>query len=215
MDGCKVAIVVPAYNEASTISNIIKTVREYGTPIVVDDGSTDNTGFLAKESGAVLVSHIRNMGYEEALNSGFKKADELDVNFIITIDADGQHNPILIKKFIDCFSANCDVVIGVRSKRQRFAEHLFAWYTNYFFGIKDPLCGMKAYKTSFYRTRGIFDSFRSVGTELAIFAARNGYKINQIEFEVKDRDGKSKFGDIISGNYKIIRAMIYTMTYAK
>ncbi len=215
MDGYKVGVVIPAFNEATTISNIVRTVSEYGIPIVVDDGSTDKTGLLAKESGAVLISHPRNLGYDEALNSGFKKAAELDVKFIISIDADGQHNPLLIKKFIDSFSSNCDVVIGIRSRRQRLAEHFFAWYTNYRFGIKDPLCGMKAYKTSLYRMKGTFDSFGSVGTELAIFAARNGYKINQIEFDVKERDGKSRFGHIVSGNYKIIRAMIHFMTHAK
>ena len=215
MDGYKVGVVIPAFNEATTISNIVRTVSEYGIPIVVDDGSTDKTGFLAKESGAVLISHSKNLGYDEALNSGFKKAAELDVKFIISIDADGQHNPLLIKKFIDSFSSNCDVVIGIRSRRQRLAEHFFAWYTNYRFGIKDPLCGMKAYKTSLYRMKGSFDSFGSVGTELAIFAARNGHKINQVEFEVKERDGKSRFGHIVSGNYKIIRAMFYFMTHVK
>lgn len=215
MDGYKVGIVIPAFNEAATISNIVSAVSEYGIPIVVDDGSTDNTGLYAKESGAFLVSHSKNLGYDSALNSGFKKAAELNVEYIISIDADGQHNPSIIKEFIDSFSVDCDVVIGIRSRRQRLAEHFFAWYTNYFFGIKDPLCGMKAYKTTLYKAKGIFDSFGSVGTELAVFAARNGYKIKQIKFDVQERDGKSRFGHVVSGNYKIIRAMFYFMTHAK
>ena len=74
---------------------------------------------------------------------------------------------------------------------------------------------MKAYRTSVYKSQGHFDSFGSVGTELAIYAARKGYKITQIEFEVKDRNGKSRFGQVLSGNYKIIRAMMYFISGLK
>jgi glycosyltransferase involved in cell wall biosynthesis len=211
MGKCRVAIVIPALNESATITGIIEVTRRYGVVIVIDDGSSDGTAELAEASGAIIVTHEKNQGYDVAINSGFKKAAELGAQIIITIDADGQHDPSLIQKFIDVIDAGADIVIGIRNYRQRFAEHLFAWYTNLRFEIKDPLCGMKAYRTHLYTSLGHFDSYGSVGTELTIFAAKKGYRIGQIQFSVRERRGKSRFGQIISANYKIIRALMQSL----
>lgn len=210
MDRSRVVIVIPALNESATIAGVVEAAGRYGLPIVVDDGSADNTAALAAQAGAVVVSHEYNRGYDAALNSGFMKAAELGSEIIITVDADGQHDPSLIQKFIDAIDAGADVVAGIRSRRQRFAEHLFAWYANWHFRIKDPLCGMKAYRTVVYEALGHFDAFGSIGTELIIFAAKHGYRLGQIEFEVRERKGQSRFGQVLAGNYKIIRAMLLT-----
>ena len=214
MDKCRVGIVIPALNESATIVGIVEAVVKYGVPIVVDDGSTDSTGALALNSGAVVVAHKYNRGYDEALNSGFNKAADLGSKIIVTVDADGQHDPLLIEKFIAVIDLGFDVVVGVRNKRQRFAEHLFAWYTFLRFGIKDPLCGMKAYRTPVYANQGYFDSYGSIGTELIIFAAEKKYRIKQIAFNVRERKGASRFGQVISSNYKIIRALIFSIYFA-
>lgn len=215
MDRYRVGIVIPALNESATIKRIVESVGVHGYPIVVDDGSTDNTAELARHAGAIVVSHEKNRGYDATLNSGFKKAAELGSNIIITIDADGQHDPSLIQQFIDAIDAGADIVVGVRNRRQRFAESLFAWYTRLRFGIKDPLCGMKAYRIDIYKALGHFDSYGSIGTELTIFAAMHGYSAEQIDFEVRERNGQSRFGKILSGNYKIIRAMLFSVWCVK
>ncbi|MBE0613484.1 MAG: glycosyltransferase family 2 protein [Burkholderiales bacterium] len=211
MDRSRVGIVIPALNESATILSIVKAVGIYGVPIVVDDGSTDTTAELAFRGGAVVVSHENNRGYDVALDSGFKKAAELGSEIIITVDADGQHDPALIQKFMDAIDAGADVVVGIRSRRQRFAEHCFAWYANHRFGIKDPLCGMKSYRTAVYRELGHFDSYGSIGTELMTFAAKKGYRLSQISFDVRERNGRPRFGKVLAGNYKIIRAMMLSM----
>lgn len=208
MDRSRIAIVIPALNESTTIVVVVETAGRYGVPIVVDDGSTDNTAALAKLAGAVVVSHENNWGYDAALNSGFKKAAEMGSDVIITVDADGQHDPSLIQKFIDAIDAGADVVVGVRSRRQRLAEHVFAWYTRSRYGINDPLCGMKAYQKNVYCALGYFDSYGSIGTELMLFAAKNRYRLGKVPFVVRERLGSSRFGRIFSGNYKIIRAML-------
>ena len=183
----------------------------YGLPIVVNDGSTDQTACLAAEAGAVVVSHVQNRGYDEALNSGFEKAAESGCEIIITLDADGQHNPALIAGFIEKIDAGADMVVGIRDQFQRLGEHLFAIYTYYRFGIKDPLSGIKAYRCSLYKELGHFDSSGSIGTELMIYAARNSYKIDQSPFEVMDRQGQSRFGQTLQGNFKIFRALFLAM----
>ena len=96
MDRSRVAIVIPALNESQTIVGVVAAAADYGVPIVVDDGSTDGTAALSIQAGAVVVSHQKNLGYDSALNSGFKKAADLGCEIIVTLDADGQHEPSLI-----------------------------------------------------------------------------------------------------------------------
>jgi len=215
MDRSRVGIVIPAFNESATIAGVVALAGHYGMPIVVDDGSSDATAELAMCNGAVVVAHKRNCGYDGALNSGFIKAAEIDCEVIITVDADGQHDPSLIQRFIDEIDAGMDVVVGVRSRKQRLAEHMFALYTNLRFGIKDPLCGMKAYRATVYEALGHFDSYSSIGTELTIYAAKKGYQLSQIPFIVRERKDQPRFGRVLVANYKILRALVLSIWHVK
>jgi hypothetical protein len=127
------------------------------------------------------------------------------------MDSDGQHDPAFIQIFVEMIASGGDVVVGIRNERQRLSEHLFAWYTNLRFGIKDPLCGMKAYRNSVYESLGHFDSYGSVGTELMIYAAKNHFKIRQARIEVRERQGQSRFGQILAANYKIMNALLFSL----
>ncbi len=211
MDRSKIGLVIPAYNESATIYEVVKAASEYGQPIVVNDCSNDDTAQLAEQAGAIVVNHLTNLGYDAALNSGFIKAAELDCQFIITLDADGQHNPKLIQKFIDELDKGLDLVLGVRSAKPRVSEHLFAVTTRIRFGIKDPLCGMKGYTIETYNKLGHFDKYRSIGTELMLFAARQKLAIVQIPFKVCERQDEPRFGNVIKANLKILRAMVLSV----
>ena len=211
MERHRVGIVIPALNEAATVSEIVSAAYQYGVPIVVDDGSTDGTANLAAGAGALVIVHKGNLGYDAALNSGFVEASKIGFDVIVTLDADGQHSPNLLERFIAGIEDGHDVVIGVRSRRQRVAEHVFAWYTKWRYGIRDPLCGMKAYHSSVFRDLGHFDSYGSVGTELAIYAARSGYRIGQEYFIVRARADKPRFGKVLYANYRIFRAMFLSL----
>jgi glycosyltransferase involved in cell wall biosynthesis len=208
VDRSCLAIVIPAYNEESTIAGVVRAVVRYGVTIVVDDGSTDQTVDFAREAGAEVVSHIGNLGYDAALNTGFICADQMGCNFVITMDADGQHNPSLLSTFTEALDKHADLVVGVRDRRQRIAEHIFAWITNIFWGIRDPLCGMKAYRIELFKALGYFDSYGSVGTELMIYAARQNKKIIQIPVITADRIDAPRFGRKLQANLKILRALI-------
>ncbi len=208
MDRSKIGLVIPAYNEAATIYEVVKAASEYGQPIVINDCSSDDTASLAEEAGAVVVNHDKNLGYDGALNSGFVKASEIDCEYIITLDADGQHNPALIQQFINELDKGADVVLGVRSNKPRISEHLFALFTYAKYRIKDPLCGMKGYQIKVYNRLGHFDSYRSIGTELMLYAARNKFSIIQIPFIVGERQDAPRFGSLVKANAKILRAMV-------
>jgi glycosyltransferase involved in cell wall biosynthesis len=214
MDKSRIVIVIPAFNESATIKGIVESVSTFGIAIVVDDGSTDNTAKLAMQAGAVVVTHD-NRGYDAALNSGFRKAAELEALIIITLDADGQHNPSAIRQFVDAIDSGADVVVGTRSRQQRFAEYLFSVYTSFRFGVKDPLCGMKAYRIGIYEALGHFDSYKSIGTELLVYAAMKGYRIGQVDLDLRKRHDHPRFGSLFLANYKIVRSLILSFWYIK
>lgn len=211
MDKYRVAIVIPAFNESATIREIVEATGKRGVPIVVDDGSEDQTADLALQVGANVVVHEHNRGYDAALESGFRKAAEIGCQVVITFDADGQHDPMFIEQFINQIDSGADAVVGVRSARQRAAEHAFGWYTGLRYGIRDPLCGLKAYRMELFHSLGHFDSYESIGTELIIYAARHGARIDQIPFQVRARKDKSRFGKALSGNLRIFRAMVLAL----
>jgi glycosyltransferase involved in cell wall biosynthesis len=84
--------------------------------VVIDDGSTDNTGEVARASGALTLRHVVNRGLGAALRTGFayalSRGDTYDA--VITLDADGQHNPAEIENFIAALDAGAEVIIGRR-----------------------------------------------------------------------------------------------------
>jgi glycosyltransferase involved in cell wall biosynthesis len=203
----QIGIIIPAYNEAATIRSIVQSASQFGIPIVVDDGSIDGTGDLAQATGARLVRHAANCGYDRTLNSGFAFANESGFEYVVTIDADGQHDPLILEKFIQALDSGADVVIGVRDCLQRFAEHVFSWVGYIKWRMRDPLCGMKAYRIDIFRELGHFDSYGSIGTELAIYAAKSGKQIAQLAVKTRSRADVSRFGKNFLANQKIFRAL--------
>lgn len=210
MVGPRLGIVIPALNEESSIGAVIRGCRMQGLPIVVDDGSSDRTTDVALIEGAEVVRHERNRGYDAALNSGLQRAADLDCAFVVTIDADGQHDPAIIQRFLALLEGGADVVVGVRDRRARLSERVFGWVTEFLYGLSDPLCGLKGYRLSLYRSLGHVDSFGSVGTELTLYAVRNGYRLEQVPLVIRERAGQSRFGHRVRANFVIGRAMLGT-----
>jgi glycosyltransferase involved in cell wall biosynthesis len=194
-------------NEAKTIGRIVMDAARHGRPIVVDDGSSDDTAEAAAAAGADVVSHGKNRGYDAALNSGFARARDLDCEWVVTLDADGQHDVKLLDLFLGELGSGADVVVGIRDRQQRFAEALFARFGWWAWRLRDPLCGMKGYRMSVYRMHGCFDSCRSIGTELAISAAVRRLDVRQVPIQTRGRTDRARFGNI-RGNIRILRALL-------
>jgi glycosyltransferase involved in cell wall biosynthesis len=114
VDGEIIAL-IPAYNEAVHIEQVVKAALAYMPVVVVDDGSVDGTPGAAALAGAKVVAHRSNLGKGAALNTGFAYATERGVAAAVTLDADGQHDPTEIPHFVDAFRAGRgDIVIGQR-----------------------------------------------------------------------------------------------------
>lgn len=89
-----IAAVIPAYNEATRVAAVVRDAARYAARvIVVDDGSTDATGEAARHEGALVVRHAENCGTGAATMTGIDAARQLGATVVITLDADGQHDP--------------------------------------------------------------------------------------------------------------------------
>src|SRR5512136_429823 len=96
-----IVAVIPARNEARTIGPLVAAVRAKLPVVVIDDGSTDETAALARKSGADVVSHSTNLRKGAALKTGFSWALSKGFDAVITMDADGQHDPADLDKFLN------------------------------------------------------------------------------------------------------------------
>jgi len=111
---------IPAFNEEATIARVvIGSSRHVDKVVVCDDGSSDMTGEIAGRLGAEVVRHERNLGKGAAIRSLFDFAKRLRADVVVTIDADGQHDPGEIPKLLEpILSGKADIVIGSRSLRE-------------------------------------------------------------------------------------------------
>jgi len=149
----KILAIIPAYNEEKTIGNIVKISKRYvDDVIVINDGSTDKTEEIAKKAGAKVITHKKNKGLGKSLRDGFKYALKNNFDIIITLDADGQHNPKEIPKFIEAINEGYDFVLGERDLSKyplikKIGNLFLNFITNIITGttLKDTESGFRAY----------------------------------------------------------------------
>jgi glycosyltransferase involved in cell wall biosynthesis len=210
MTGPRRVAVIPALNEEKTIAAVVEAAKAYvDVVIVVDDASTDGTATVARDSGAVVISHPARRGYDKAIGEGFAAAAEGKADIIVTLDADGQHLPSDIPGLTRPIEeGHADIVVGRRARHARVSEWLFAAIAKAVLGINDPLCGFKAYDASVYKAIGHFDTLSSIGTQLIFTAGRKGYRLAQVDIGLKTRGDIPRFGRSVVANYKIMKALV-------
>lgn len=114
----QILVLIPAYNEGERIIPVIHEAREHLPVLVVDDGSSDDTTVIAIQSGAEVLRQDPNQGKGAALRAGFSLALERRYDAVITLDADGQHDPTEIPDFVQAFRQHqVDLIIGARDFR--------------------------------------------------------------------------------------------------
>lgn len=195
-----VTILMPAYNEERSIGKTVLKVRELYPDfevLVIDDGSTDSTMQVAKDAGANVWPHPYNIGNGAAIKSGLRVAKG---EWIIMMDADGQHDPEDIGRLLE-YKGQYDMVIGARTKKSETALHrdLANYFYNKFatyvtkFKIDDLTSGFRLVRKS---TAGqyiyLLPNTFSYPTTLTMSYLRSGRSIKYLPIEVKKRVGKSK-----------------------
>ncbi len=153
----KIAIIIPVYNEAEAIGGVIEEIRSHGyhTIIVVDDGSRDESFYVASAYGVLALRHKINRGKGAAVKTGVSAANLLDLDAIVTVDGDGQHDPVDIAALVYPISVGeADVVLGSRLLNREdmpfgkvIANRVGNFFTWLFYGIlvSDSQSGFRAY----------------------------------------------------------------------
>lgn len=206
----KIVAIVPAFNEETTIGPLVSDLLSFvNSVIVVNDASTDKTASIAEKAGALLIHHTANCGYDASLNDGMKKAYKDGADIFITFDADREHDvkdiPIVVAPIIE---NKADIVTGDRQTKKHIGEKIFAFYTNFRYGIPDPLCGFKAYTKETYKRIGYFDTLTSIGTQLMIEGLHSGLRLAVVPIHSKTRTDTSRFYyRKLRGHYRILRSL--------
>jgi glycosyltransferase involved in cell wall biosynthesis len=187
---------IPAFNEEKTIAQIIlKTQKHVDTVIVCDDGSTDLTSEIAERLGAKVLRHEKNLGYGAALLSLFREAKDLNADIVVTLDADGQHNPTAIQDVIKpIIEDKADIVLGSRfleknnniPSYRRFGIKLLTRMSN---GsceeeISDAQCGFRAYNRKAMQKLKLSEEGMGISTEILQRAGEQGLRIGEVSVQV-------------------------------
>ena len=192
----KITVGIPAFNEEKNIASIISRLKDFTDSIIVcDDGSSDMTAKIAEDMGAILVKHPKNLGYGAAIRTIFLKAKDLESDVLVTLDGDGQHQIMDVKKILNPIEKNqADIVIGSRfldkksdvPKYREFGINVITKVTNVTIKNKltDAQSGLRAYSKKVLYELNLSDLGMGVSTEILIKASSKGLKIVEIPITI-------------------------------
>lgn len=159
----KLLIILPAFNEAQVIAKVLTQVKTVAAKLpveteicVINDGSSDNTAQVAKNTQATVLTHVINRGLGASLSTGLEYAKQIKADFAITMDSDGQHDPEdLITVLTPLLNQQADVVIGSRRLQstgrmpilRQLNNQAFNFLTRLLFGVvtTDSLSGFRGF----------------------------------------------------------------------
>ena len=194
-----VIAVIPAYNEEAVIESIISKTQSFVDLVIVcDDGSTDNTSKMIRKNNVIFLRNPKKMGKGFSLQCLFKEAEKYGPQMIITLDADGQHDPNDIPKFFDpILSDKYDFVIGSRflhgswtdiSPIRNFGLRILNYLHNVLlkYPYSDSQCGFRAFgKRAIEIMYKCSENGYEIETEQLILAMKYGLRMTEIPVKVK------------------------------
>ncbi len=184
----KTLVIIPAYQVAPYLKNVIDEAKKYLEDIlVVDDGSSDGSGELARDCGVIVITHETNRGKGAALKTGFDYAIRHDYEAVITLDGDGQHDPKYIPGFFKTHDkTRAGLIIGSRvhdkadmSFPRRCSNFLTSRILSYLLHtrIEDSQSGLRLITVPLLKRVRLKSDRYQLETELIIRAIQNGFKI--------------------------------------
>ncbi|MFH1045954.1 MAG: glycosyltransferase family 2 protein [Candidatus Omnitrophota bacterium] len=189
-----ICVLIPSFNEAKTIAQLVKRVlAQHLVVVVVDDGSADTTAEVAAAAGAAVLKHPHNKGKGAALKNGFRFALNKKYDAVITMDGDDQHSPDDIAHFIQAaLTSDADIIVGNRMTASRKMPKV-RWLTNKAMSslvslicrrkIPDSQCGFRLFKRAVLAEMNPLSDNYEIETEILIEASRKGFKISSIPIQ--------------------------------
>jgi len=195
------AIAIPAFDASLSVGQVASAALSYSNRVlVVDDGSSDNTGEVAKIAGAEVVSHAQNLGKGAALRLAFSILITEGFESIVTLDADGQHLPEDIPAIVAECHRGADLVLGsrdhlfdemaaIRRASNSISSRLIsiAAGTN----LVDVQTGFRAYSSKLLKVTGFPEHRFDAESAVVVRAVRAGFKIAAVPIRLGYSDGRS------------------------
>ncbi len=190
-------VAVPCYNEEMMIASVVLRARAFVDDVlVVDDGSSDRTAVLAKEAGAIVITHKVNRGYGGAIRTCFEYARDNGYDVMVILDGDGQHDPAGIPDMLQMMrQTGADIVIGSRFLGaqdgipfyRRIGQQLLDLATSSSSGtpITDTQCGFRAYGPKAIAHISVTDDSMGAGSEILAVANEQGLQLVEIPVRVR------------------------------
>jgi glycosyltransferase involved in cell wall biosynthesis len=192
MEKARTAAIIPAYNEEKHIGDVVRRTRQkLDDVLVVDDGSGDKTVDRAREAGAEVIVHPENRGKGETIKTGLRHWQERQIDFIVILDADGQHRPEEIDRFVAAaLSANePKLILGNRmddvSSMPRLRQMVNRWMSRRISAvcgqaIPDTQCGFRMLHRQLIPDLLGGAARFDYETEMLIVASRRGFRIDSV-----------------------------------
>ena len=206
----RICILIPAYNAQETLGSVLKKIEPFKIDtVVIDDGSSDETKRVALENGVHLLEHPFNLGKGAALRTGFQYLLQRDYHLVITLDADGQHDPSEIPSLLKIFqTVNPDLLIG--SRAAEFGKMIFLRRFWNRLGVKavarlchaditDSQSGFRIIRTEVLKGMDLSTSRFETELELLMNACKRGFSVLSVPIKTQkvDGTGSSHFRPVI------------------
>jgi glycosyltransferase involved in cell wall biosynthesis len=189
-----IVVGIPAFNEEKTIAKVILRSQKYADKIVVcDDGGSDLTGEISRRLGAEVVRHETNLGYGAAIQTLFERAKELGADVLVTLDADGQHDPEDIPNVVKpIIEGSADIAVGSRFTDVR-SSSVIPWHRKAGIklisrivenstkqGVADAQSGLRAYGSKSLDKLTMAEKGMGVSVEILMNARKQGLRVQEV-----------------------------------
>jgi len=211
MDLMKIVAAIPSLNAEASIGDIVTRARGYvNQVIVIEDGSRDATLRIARAAGALVLSHGNIRGYGNSIKSCFEEAKKNNVDILVILDSDGQHDPeeipLFIKPLID---GEADMVIGSRflgvennmPQYRKLGIGIVTWLFNVGSKVKvtDAQSGFRAYSKKVLDALSLVENGMGVSVEIPVKVRVKGFTIKEVPISCYYHRGSSTMNPVLQG----------------
>jgi glycosyltransferase involved in cell wall biosynthesis len=210
-----VLVVIPAYNEAATVAEVVRGVIAHAAcdVLVVNDASSDDTAVQARAAGARVIDLPLNLGAWGATQTGMRYAQRNRYGAVVTFDADGQHHAESLQALIGALDdGSADVVIGTYAQRLSAAKRVAWWYFRVLTGlpVQDFTSGLRAYNRRAARALAAREAslldYQDMGVLMLLH--QKGFRMRELETPMSPR--KAGMSRVFASWFVVARYMLHT-----